>query len=101
MDVVADLPADPQSARSVDPGVRALYHPADSAEAGAVWCAALGDDGLDAALRRRQRDVGGFADRVVLGARLSPVDRTPSGCGPSLSARTWELSITAREVEPA
>jgi len=50
VDVVADFPADAQAAESVDPGVRALYHPAMNAQARAVGHAAAGDERLDATL---------------------------------------------------
>lgn len=43
MDVVADLPADPQSAEPVQVGERTLHEPALGAEAGAVLGAATGD----------------------------------------------------------
>ncbi len=34
---------------------------------------------------------------MVFGARSAAIDRAPSGCGPPLSALTWELSITVIE----
>lgn len=42
VDVVAPLPADPQSAEAVQPSDRALYHPPENAQARAMfhkrWC---------------------------------------------------------------
>jgi len=43
MDVVADLPADPQAAEPVQVGERALDNPASVAEPGAVFGAAASD----------------------------------------------------------
>lgn len=48
MDVVADLPADPQSAKSVQVSERALYSPALLAQAGAALGATAGDQRLHA-----------------------------------------------------
>lgn len=47
VDVVADLPTDPQSAEAMDPGIRSLNDPADGAESGTMWHAASCDDRLD------------------------------------------------------
>jgi hypothetical protein len=43
----------------------------------------------------RQRDPVGVGEDMVFGARPRVVDRARTGFGPPLSARTWELSITA------
>lgn len=48
VDVVADFPADAQAAEPVQPGDGAFDDPALGAEAGAMRCAASGDDGGDA-----------------------------------------------------
>lgn len=48
MDVVADLPADPQTAEPVQVGEGALDNPALGAESGAVFCAASSDQRLHA-----------------------------------------------------
>jgi hypothetical protein len=50
VDVVVSLPTDPQSSEAVQPGDRALYHPAENAQAEAVFHASLGDDRADAAV---------------------------------------------------
>ncbi len=50
VDVVAAVVAAIQAAVGVQPGDRALHHPAFPAEAGAVAGAALGDPGCDATL---------------------------------------------------
>ena len=50
VDVVASFPADPQSSETVQPGDRALYYPAENAQAGAVFDASFGDDRADAAV---------------------------------------------------
>src|SRR4051812_11445314 len=42
-----------------------------------------------------QRDAVALGDHVVFRARFGAVDRARTGFGPPLSARTWELSITA------
>ena len=53
--------------------------------------------------RHRQRDAVRLGDQVVLGARPGTVDRARARFGPPFSARTWELSITARDqsIAPA
>ena len=48
MDVVADLPADPQPPEPVQQRDRLLHHPPVGAQARAVLCPAAGDDRLDA-----------------------------------------------------
>ena len=47
MDVGVALVADPESAEVVEVREAALYDPALAAEAGAVCCSPLGDDGCD------------------------------------------------------
>ncbi|GAA1564295.1 hypothetical protein GCM10009678_54220 [Actinomadura kijaniata] len=44
-----------------------------------------------------QGDAAAVADQVVFGARSAAVDRARPGFGPPRSARTCELSITARD----
>jgi hypothetical protein len=48
MDVIADLPADPQAAEPVQVGKGTLHNPALGTESGAVLGAAPGDDRLHA-----------------------------------------------------
>ena len=48
--VVASFPADAQASEAVQPGDGAFDDPAEGAQAGAVWLAAFGDRGADAAL---------------------------------------------------
>ena len=50
MDIVADLPADPQPPESVQRAEGLLDHPAVGAQPGAVRGAAAGDQGRDALL---------------------------------------------------
>ena len=81
--------------------------------AGPAAAAAHRRDGLDqghelgdvvavaAGQRHRQRDAVRFGDQVVLRAGPGTVDRARTGFGPPFSARTWELSITARDQSRA
>lgn len=48
--------------------------------------------------RRGEGDAGRVGDDVVFRAWLAAVDRARTGFGPPLSARTWEPSITARDM---
>lgn len=115
VDVVADFPADAQAPEAVDPGVRPLDRPAVDVQAGAVCCAAAGDDRLFHSMRGtcrsrsrgRRTPAGGCAGagpsaadvryRVqqghepgdsVDGWRLPPVRVTTSGV-PCASVITW------------
>lgn len=47
---------------------------------------------------RGEGDAAGVGDDVVFRARTAAVDRARTGFGPPLSARTWEPSITARDM---
>lgn len=49
MDVGSSLPSVAEASEAVEPGEGAFYHPPVAAQAGAVGCAASGDDGQDAA----------------------------------------------------
>ena len=81
--------------------------------AGPSAAAAHGRDGLDeghelgdvvavtASQGDSQRDAVRFGDQMVLGAGTGTVDRARTGFGPPLSARTWELSITALDQSSA
>ena len=51
--------------------------------------------------RHRQRDPVRLGDHMVLGARPGTVDRARPRFGPPLTARTWELSITAVDQSSA
>lgn len=55
MDVVAAVGADEESAAVVQPGEGAFDDPAVSAEAGAVFGLAAGDDRFDATLPEKRR----------------------------------------------
>jgi hypothetical protein len=49
VDVGPPFPAHPETSEAVQPGERALYHPAVDTQSAAVGCAAAGDDGQDSA----------------------------------------------------
>jgi hypothetical protein len=55
VDVVASFSTDPQPSEAVQPGDRALYHPAEGAQAGAMFNASFGDDRAMPRAQRRRR----------------------------------------------
>lgn len=84
MDVVADLPADPQSAKSVQVSERALYSPALLAQAGAALGATAGDQRLHAEIP----DEKAVLVMVVPRPRKGNRPRNEWGCGRGLGVDT-------------
>ncbi|GGR01360.1 hypothetical protein GCM10010280_56790 [Streptomyces pilosus] len=63
MDVIADLPADPQAAEPVQLGEGALYSPGSGAESRAMFGAASRDQRLEA---EREKSSASLSERWLL-----------------------------------
>ncbi len=86
MDVVADLPADPQTAEPVQVSERALYDPALGAESGAVFGAPAGDQRFHAEAPNES------AVLVVIVAAVTEY-RVRSASGPTTFAPHWRHGL--------
>lgn len=104
MDVVSDLPADPQAAKPVQVGERPLHDPALGAESGAVLGASAGDQRF----HTERADEAAVLVVVVASVAEHHVGSAPglprlpcTGGTPSSSGMSWVTSLRLPPVRAA